>query len=161
MAQSSTGSRTAGTTVLQEGNRTAPQPPSAPLRAIRVLLPLAQATLSPAGSSAEELPGVLHGSPRYPTHCHCALRGGVGAGRGSGPLHPGQRLLTWGAPAPPEEEGPQQPPGLAPTAQESATGASLGWHPPPGKTHLRGLRDQHLSLSLLLKIGRASCRERV
>ena len=46
------------------------------------------------------------------------------AGGGSGPLRPGQGPPVWGAPAPPEEEGPQQPPGLAP--KKAAPEAVLG-----------------------------------
>ena len=50
------------------------------------------------------------------------------AGGGSGPLHPGQGSLVWGAPAPPKEEGPQQPPGLTPAPQKAAPTAALGRH---------------------------------
>ena len=60
------------------------------------------------------------------------------AGGGSGPLHPGQGSLVWGAPAPPKEEGPQQPPGLAPTSQKAAPASALGRH----RTAVRAQRQR-------------------
>ena len=60
------------------------------------------------------------------------------AGGGSGPLRPGQGSLVWGAPAPPEEEGPPQPPGLTPAPQKAAPTAALGRH----RTAVRAQRQR-------------------
>jgi len=63
-----------------------------------------------------------------------------------------------GAPAPAEEEGSQQPPGLVPASQKAAPAAALGRHH-TAVSHYRhyrpkvgsgGLGGQHLPLGLLL-----------
>ena len=63
-----------------------------------------------------------------PLHQHRRAQHGARAGGHSGSLFPGQGPLVWGAPAPPEEEGPQQPPGLCAALQEAAPAAALGRH---------------------------------
>ena len=83
----------------------------------------------------------LYWGTRAPQHHHRALSGGAAggarAGSSSGPLHPGQGPLVWGASAPPEEEGPQQPPGFTPAPQKAAPAAALGWHRTTIRTRLR------------------------
>lgn len=87
------------------------------------------------------LPGFLSGGPGHFTTTIVSSEEELqeDLGQGAAAVGPSaQELHTWDAPETPKEEGPQQPPRLAPAPQQVAMVATLGRHPTTGHSVVHG-----------------------